>query len=114
MPADGGHRAAIAEQPTGDQSSARHDRPALTAFIADARSEEALRDGLIDFSPGEIDIRRGGIRGAIASMQKQATPRVLIAGGGIAGTVCALSLSKLGLKSVKLFEQAVCEQTAIG
>ena len=32
----------------GDGSSARHDRPALTAFITDARSEEALRDGLTD------------------------------------------------------------------
>lgn len=78
MPADGGNRIASIDEPTADQSSARHDRPALTAFIVDARSEEALRDGLIDFSSGEIDIRRGGIRAAIATMQKQATPKVLI------------------------------------
>ena len=78
MPADGGNKIASVVEPGGDQSSARHDRPALTAFIADARSEEALRDGLIDFASGEIDIRRGGIRGAIATMQKHATPKVLI------------------------------------
>ena len=78
MPADGGNKIASVVDTPGDQSSARHDRPALTAFIADARSEEALRDGLIDFASGEIDIRRGGIRSAIAAMQKQATPKVLI------------------------------------
>ena len=43
---------AASGDPIADQSSARHDRPALVAFITDARSEEALRDGLADFVLG--------------------------------------------------------------
>jgi pilus assembly protein CpaE len=54
----------------------RYDRPQLVGFIADARTEEALRDGLP--TDLEMDLRRGGVRTAIAAMQKQMTPRVLI------------------------------------
>lgn len=56
----------------------RHDRPALVGFIADARSEDSVREGLTDLASEHLDIRRGGIRTAIAAMQKQATPKVLI------------------------------------
>jgi len=56
----------------------RHDRPSLMAFVTDAKSEEALRDGLADIVGSHVDIRRSGIRAAIASMQKQATPLTLI------------------------------------
>jgi pilus assembly protein CpaE len=56
----------------------RPDRPGLIAFLADAQSEIALRDGLADVVAEAFDIRRGGIRAAIAGMQKNATPRVLI------------------------------------
>lgn len=62
---------------TGDPS-VRYDRPALVGFITDARTEEALRDGLSELSDIELDMRRGGIKAAIAAMQKQATPRTLI------------------------------------
>ncbi len=58
------------------ESSVRYDRPQLVGFIADARTEEALRDGLP--TDLEMDLRRGGVRAAITSMQKQMTPRVLI------------------------------------
>ena len=61
-----------------ETASARHDRPALTVFVTDARSEEALRDGLTDFVSEDIDVRRGGVRTAITAMQKQATPKVLV------------------------------------
>jgi pilus assembly protein CpaE len=57
---------------------ARLDRPALVGFIADAKSEEAVREGLQGPATEEIDLRRGGIRAAIAAMQRQATPKVLI------------------------------------
>jgi pilus assembly protein CpaE len=57
---------------------ARPDRPALVGFISDAKSEEAVREGLQDLTTEELDVRRGGIRAAIASMQRQATPKVLI------------------------------------
>ncbi len=31
-----------------DGPAVRHDRPSLMAFVTDAKSEEALRDGLAD------------------------------------------------------------------
>lgn len=61
-----------------DAASARHDRPSLIGFITDARSEEALRDGLNEVTVEQLDIRRGGVRAAVAAMQKLATPRVLV------------------------------------
>jgi pilus assembly protein CpaE len=79
MPDDGAHKFASGSgDPNADQSSARHDRPALVAFITDARSEEALRDGLADFVSEDIDVRRGNVRAAITAMQKQSTPKVLV------------------------------------
>lgn len=57
---------------------ARPDRPALVGFISDAKTEEAVREGLSDLATEEFDLRRGGIRAAIAAMQRQATPKVLI------------------------------------
>lgn len=60
------------------ESAARHDRPSLVAFITEARSEEALRDGLTEVTKEDLDIRKGGIRAAIAALQKQPTPLVLI------------------------------------
>jgi pilus assembly protein CpaE len=71
MPADETRRG-------GDGLSVRYDRPFLIGFITDARSEEALRDGLVEISTEQLDFRRGGVRAAIAAMQKQATPRVLL------------------------------------
>ncbi len=61
-----------------DAASARYDRPSLIGFIADARSEEALRDGLNEVTVEQLDIRRGGVRAAIVAMQKMATPKVLV------------------------------------
>ena len=78
MPDDGGHKVHNLNEPIGDHASGRHDRPALAVFISDARSEEALRDGLTDFVTEDPDIRRGGVRAAIAAMQKSATPKVLV------------------------------------
>ena len=37
-----------------------------------------MRDGLTEATTGDLDIRRGGVRAAIAALQKQATPRVLV------------------------------------
>ncbi|HQT79494.1 MAG: hypothetical protein B7Z80_26585 [Rhodospirillales bacterium 20-64-7] len=58
--------------------SVRYDRPHVIGFIADARSEQALREGLADTVDEALDFRRGGVRAAIAAMKKQVTPRVLI------------------------------------
>ncbi len=61
-----------------DTASARYDRPSLIGFITDARSEEAVREGLGEVTVEQLDIRRGGVRAAIAAMQKMATPKVLV------------------------------------
>jgi pilus assembly protein CpaE len=58
--------------------STRHGRAALIAFVTDAVSEKALSDSLADVLPGGVDVRRGGIRAAITTMQKAATPSVLV------------------------------------
>jgi pilus assembly protein CpaE len=66
------------DRPQKRQLSTRHRRPALIVFVTDAVSERAFSDGLADVLPGGVDVRRGGIRGAIASMRKGTTPGVLI------------------------------------
>ncbi len=78
MPDDGPHQGVTAAGDVLAGSASRHDRPSLVAFIADGRSEEALRDGLGEYADGDLDIRRGSVRAAVAAMQKQITPRILI------------------------------------
>lgn len=58
--------------------AAGSDRMALMAFVNEAATEAVLRDSLSDATPDAFEILRGGIRAAIAAMQKQATPRNLI------------------------------------
>jgi pilus assembly protein CpaE len=79
MPDDGSTKTLhAAVEAMADAAASRHDRPSLVAFAADAHSEEALEDGLADLVPGKLDVRRGGVRAAIAAMQKEATPKVLV------------------------------------
>jgi pilus assembly protein CpaE len=54
------------------------DRAMLMAFVTDAASEATLRDGLADATPASFEVLRGGIRAAISTMQKIATPRSLV------------------------------------
>lgn len=61
-----------------DPLAIRYDRPSFVGFVADSKSEEVVRDGLIEAVSEDMDIRRGNVRSAIAAMQKQATPRVLL------------------------------------
>lgn len=61
-----------------EAAASRHDRPPFLAFVNDGQTETVLREGLADLLPGGTDIRRGGIRAAIAALQKAATPRVLV------------------------------------
>jgi pilus assembly protein CpaE len=56
----------------------RPDRPAAMAFIADAASETALREGFSEALLEPMEFRRGGIRAAIAAQQKVTTPRLLV------------------------------------
>jgi pilus assembly protein CpaE len=56
----------------------RHDRAAAMSFVTDATTEAALRDGLTDVLPEGLDAHRGGVGAAIATLQKIASPQVLI------------------------------------
>src|SRR5262249_61335563 len=64
--------------PPPDQTAGRHARPSLVGFLTDRDTEEALREGLAEATSEALDLRRGGIRSAIQTMQKFSTPRVLI------------------------------------
>ncbi len=58
--------------------AAGSDRVALMVFVNEATTEAVLRDSLSDVTPEVFEVTQGGIRAAIAAMQKQATPRNLI------------------------------------
>jgi pilus assembly protein CpaE len=69
----------------GSQSTAseervlsRPDRLTVLAFLADAATEQVVRDGLGDLVANGMDIRRGSVRTAINAMAKLQTPEVLI------------------------------------
>ncbi len=53
-------------------------RKALVAFTTDANAEAALRKGLSDAVPGELDIRRVRLRDAIAQLSNMPTPSSLL------------------------------------
>jgi len=78
MPPEDGRMNLAAVVPPADQSAGRHDRPSLIGFLTDRDTDEALREGLSEATSETLDLRRGGIRAAIAAMQKYATPRVLV------------------------------------
>lgn len=76
-----GHTAPSLSSLSGDMLepvASRHDRLPFIAFVNDGTTEAVLREGLVDILPGGTDIRRGGIRAAIAALQKTTTPRVLV------------------------------------
>ena len=67
----------VPEQPLNPPGN-RADRVPVIAFITDAASETALREGLAGLAIERLDVRRGGIRQAIAAMRRTPTPRVLV------------------------------------
>ena len=54
------------------------ERAKFIAFVSDAASEIALRDGLSEVMPGEIDIRRMPFRQALALLRKIPTPQIIL------------------------------------
>ena len=59
-------------------ATARTDRLPLIAFVADTHTENMLREGLSQALPGGIDIRRGNVRTAVATLSNVSTPRSLV------------------------------------
>lgn len=53
------------------------DRPGFLAFVEDEATETALRGGLTEITGG-LQLRRGGIRAATKTLEREATPRVLL------------------------------------
>ena len=60
-----------------DGSEARADRTTVLAFLLDDTTEAALRGGLVD-NLSSVQIRRGGIKGAVRALKSEISPRVLL------------------------------------
>ena len=70
--------------PPLDDSSAsvledgRDKTPDCMAFVSDAATELAVREGMAAVMPGLVECRGGGVRAAIVAMGEMPTPRLLI------------------------------------
>ncbi len=73
--ADGSIAAAPLRQ---DATGGLSERARFVAFVTDAASETALREGLSETIAGAIDIRRMPCRQAIAQLRKIPTPQVIV------------------------------------
>lgn len=65
---------------SGEQSSgaeASSERSTVLAFLLDDATESALRGGLVDHL-SSIQIRRGGIKGAVRALKNELSPRILL------------------------------------
>lgn len=78
MTPDGGDLLGRSAFDDADPRSGRADRPGFIGFITDGESEAAVREGLTEALSTGMDVRRGGIRAAIATFRKTATPLVLL------------------------------------
>ncbi|MCC7282212.1 MAG: AAA family ATPase, partial [Acetobacteraceae bacterium] len=58
--------------------AANPDRPPLIAWLGDAKSEQVLREALLEGGAERVDVRRGGIAEATRQLGRSASPRVLI------------------------------------
>jgi len=61
-----------------EASAARPNRAPVMAFVTDAQTEFALREGLEDAVPEKFEFRRAGIRAATALLATMPTPLTLI------------------------------------
>ncbi len=70
----------LASDPSTETSEARDgagDRTTVLAFLLDDPTEAALRGGLVD-QLSSVQIRRGGIKGAVRALKHELSPRVLL------------------------------------
>ena len=68
----------VAAAAPGERDIGRPDRLTVLAFLADAATEQVLREGLVGIAVNGVEFRRGSVRAAIAAMAKLTTPEVLI------------------------------------
>ena len=67
------------DMPAGTESGpARPGRATVMAFVTDAETETALREGLADVMPSGMEVRRAGIRAATSLLSGMPTPPTLI------------------------------------
>ena len=64
--------------PDEASSTARTGRLPLVAFVSDPQTESVLREGLSQVLPGGLDIRRGNVRSALATLAHMPTPKALV------------------------------------
>ncbi len=64
--------------PAPEVDAARPHRVSILAFTSDAKTEQALRDGLSDVVSEKLKFRHAGIRAAIATLANMSTPATLI------------------------------------
>ena len=64
--------------PTGADPASRPERGTVLGFLADALTEQVVRDGLSEIIQSGLELRRGDIRAATAVLAKQPTPETLI------------------------------------
>ncbi len=88
------------------------DRPALMVFVSDEASEAAIRGGLGDVLG--MQMRRGTVRTAVKSLEKEVTPRILIVDiSGVEDPFAALDdLASVCTPDVRVL--VVGERTEIG
>jgi pilus assembly protein CpaE len=67
-----------ASAPASERPAVRLGHGVVLAFVQDPESEAVLRDGLSEALPDGMEVHRGGVATAIATLQKSATPRTLI------------------------------------
>ena len=70
----------LASEQSNETSEARDgtgDRTTVLAFLLDDATEAALRGGLVD-QMSSVQIRRGGIKGAVRTLKHELSPRVLL------------------------------------
>ena len=66
------------QAPAAESSAVRHDRVRLMAFVSDAATETALREGVAEALPAGWAFHHGGVQAATKLLHKSATPQTLI------------------------------------
>lgn len=80
LPPHGVQQPAAVDLAAGGETAlvSRPERKPLLGYAGDAETEDALRQGLADVMPQDLNIRRGDVRAAIAELARIPTPLTLI------------------------------------
>ena len=68
----------VTPSPALEANTGGTERSQIMAFVTDAETETALREGLMDTMPHGFEVRRGGVHTAITYLQNSPTPFILV------------------------------------